>query len=427
MAAKKVRGKNNRRPNQSYQDSSSANPYQQPLAGAAQPGGFRPAYIPAHADTMHGNTSRTNNAYSGTANAAGAYQPSTISTYAQHSRSNGRYTHAAQHPHRVRNIVLIVLAVIVCVAVCAGFAFANYVNSINQTISFDDPEEEQAIQEALTPTVSDDPFYIMLIGSDGRSGVEGERSDVNIVARVDPKTAEVTFISIPRDTAIRLDGYGVQKFNAAYAYNGAPGAISAASNLLGVNISHYAEINFDGVTGLVDALGGVTVDVPMAIDDADAGGSVPQGVQTLDGEHALIFARSRSYVTGDFQRTTDQRILLEAIVNKIMTLPATDIPNVVTQLAKCVKTDMNVTDIVSYAQSFRSQPSVTMYSALMPSKTAQLDGVDYVVCDTSKLQTMMDVINDGGDPSTVTSDSTVSSSAEAEKQGQEATPVLVPD
>jgi len=373
-------------------------------------GSFRPAYTPSSSNRTGGRH--------------GKNLRSTDSGLSEHSRSNAKYSSKAKKKGRGPKIALIVCLSLVVVIAGAASAMALYMNSLNQEIGIDDPEEAAAVEEALTPTVSNQPFYVMIIGSDTRNDGDGQRSDTNIVARVDPSTGTVTIISIPRDTAITLDGYGTQKFNAAYNYGGAAGAIKAAEQLLGVKISHYAEVDFDGMVDLVDAMGGVTVDVPMPINDANAGDvTVDAGLQTLDGAHALVFARSRSYATGDFQRTTNQRMLVEAMVKKMMALPATDLPNVISKAAKCVTTDMNITDVLGYVQTFQKAGSVTMYSAMLPSSTADQNGISYVVCDTATLKKMMAVVDQGGDPSTVTTDSTVSSSAEAQKEGQESTPV----
>jgi LCP family protein required for cell wall assembly len=373
-------------------------------------GSFRPAYTPSSSNRTGGRH--------------GKNLGSTDSGLSEHSRSNAKYSSKAKKKGRGPKIALIVCLSLAVVIAGAASAMALYMNSLNQEIGIDDPEEAAAVEEALTPTVSNQPFYVMIIGSDTRNDGDGQRSDTNIVARVDPSTGTVTIISIPRDTAITLDGYGTQKFNAAYNYGGAAGAIKAAEQLLGVKISHYAEVDFDGMVDLVDAMGGVTVDVPMPINDANAGDvTVDAGLQTLDGAHALVFARSRSYATGDFQRTTNQRMLVEAMVKKMMALPATDLPNVISKAAKCVTTDMNITDVLGYVQTFQKAGSVTMYSAMLPSSTADQNGISYVVCDTATLKKMMAVVDQGGDPSTVTTDSTVSSSAEAQKEGQESTPV----
>lgn len=375
-----------------------------------QAAGFRPAFVPSR-----GNRSvQTENPY--------ISQAPVLNSLEEHSRNNARY--AARKKKTKRNVVIAVLAIFLIVIAGAGTAAAFYMGQINNQISNQDEEQAQAIDAVLkAPEVPDDPFYMMIIGSDSRYDEFGQRSDTNIVARIDPKTATVTLISIPRDTAINLDGYGMVKFNAAYNYYGTAGSIKAASDLLGVNISHYAEVDFSGLVDLVDAIGGVDVDVPMRIEDADAGGVVEAGQQHLDGEHALVFARSRAYTTADFQRTTNQRLLIEAFVKKALSISATELPGIVKTAAGSLTTDMSVSDILGYVMKFQSAEKTTVYSVLMPLTTANEDGVDYVICDKATLAKVMSVVNEGGDPSTVTSDFTVSSSSEAKEKGIEGIPV----
>lgn len=261
---------------------------------------------------------------------------------------------------------------------------------------------------------------MLLVGCDDREGVEGARADTTILARLDPKNNQVTLLSIPRDTAIDIDGYGTQKFNAAYTYGGPSGTIEATKQLCGVEISHYAEVHFEALVDLIDYIGGVDVDVPIGIDDVDAGGKVEAGMQHLDGEHAMIFARSRSYVNGDFQRTANQRLLIEAAVEKVLSMDATEYPGLLTKVSQSMTTDFSVQELLGLVQAFTDEPEITMYSAMVPSTTAELDGVSYVVADVDTLSKMMDVIDEGGDPSTVDYvDTTVTSSKEAEEEGIE--------
>lgn len=330
-------------------------------------------------------------------------------------------THAKHKQGHGKRVALIVVLVIVGVLAIAGIAGALYVNNLNSILQGDDSEENAEIADSLAPTVGDDPFYMVLLGCDDRDGVEGARADTTILARIDPGNATVTLLSIPRDTAINIEGHGVQKFNAAYAFDGTSGAIDATSKLCGVKISHYAEVHFAHLIELIDYMGGVEVDVPMDIDDADAGGKLKAGKQTLNGEQALIFARSRSYATGDFQRTTNQRLLIEAALKKLMSMSATDMPGVITKMAQCITTDYDVSSLIALADKFKNTDDMKIYSALMPIKEATgSDGTSYVVADTKNLEKMMKVIDAGGDPSTVSSnDNTVSSSKEAKKKGAE--------
>lgn len=321
---------------------------------------------------------------------------------------------------RGKKIALGVLAAVVVAVVGVGTASAVYLHSIDDRLTKGDKtdEEIEAIKDVLPPTKNfNEPFYMMLVGSDRRVGDDamGARSDTNIVVRVDPTQNLVTMVSIPRDTKIDIDGHGTNKFNAAYNYDGVAGTIKEADQLLDIDISSYAEINFDELIQLVDSIGGVDVMVDERIDDTDADGStgnpnakriiIEEGEQHLDGESALVFARSRAYVDGDFTRTANQRKLIQAIVDKVLALPISDLPGVIQSAAQCVTTNLSVADILSLAQQFKEGGNLTLYSAMVPSTTADIGGVSYVLTDEPALEEMMRVVEEGGDPSGITASS----------------------
>lgn len=346
--------------------------------------------------------------------AGGAYRPAYNGqnyrgshAVAQYSRNGAQYHAASKKRKKGKRIALGVVCALVVVFLGVGIAVASYIGGVNKELQGDKTSSElQAIDKELTRTTTfTEPFYVMLIGSDARADDEemGQRSDTNIVARVDPTTNTVTLVSIPRDTMINLAGVGTQKFNAAYNYDGAAGVIREAKNLTDISISHYAEIDFSGLVSLVDTVGGVDVQVDERIDDEDAGDVViEEGMQHLNGEAALVFARSRAYVDGDYTRVANQRKLIQAIVDKVLNMSATEIPGVVSAAAKCVTTDLNVTDIVNLALQLRDGDGITIYSATIPSSTQYVDGVSYVVADKQGTKELMKVVDEGGDPTTVT-------------------------
>lgn len=355
-----------------------------------------------HEDTAESQTPEENQSAAQVASAA-------CGTADDYSRDAEQYAHTAvaekaggkaKGKHKVLKRVLIILVILI---VAAGIAAALYVNNINNLLKGDTSEEDQAkINSALTGDVDfDKPFYMLLIGSDARVGdsTMGQRSDTNILVRVDAPSGKVTMVSIPRDTAINYGDYGTIKFNAAYAYDGAAGTIKAANQLTGAKISHYATIDFDGLTQLVDAVGGVDVDVKERIDDPDAGDIViEKGKQHLDGAAALVFARSRAYADGDFSRVSNQRILIEAIADKLKKLDATQLTDTVEAAAKTVTTDMSAQDLVTLALLLHDSPDLTIYSATLPSTTGMVDGASYVFADVPGIQTMMSAVDVGKDP-----------------------------
>lgn len=351
-----------------------------------------------------------------------------------YSRGSSAYSHASakKKSGRGKKIAIGVVAVVLVALIGCGTALALYINGINEKITTGGKTEDQlsAIDEQLVSADLNKPFYMMLIGSDIREGQSQaeSRSDTNILVRVDGSKNQVTMVSIPRDTAIDIDGHGVSKFNNAYTYDGAAGVIREASELCGVEIAHYAEVNFGNLVALVDAVGGVDVEVEERIDDTDADGStgipgakriiIEEGMQHLDGEAALVFARSRAYADGDFTRTENQRKLIQAIVDKVLAMPVTELPGVIEAAAQSVTTDLSVTDIINLAQQFQDEGDLVMYSAMVPSVAQYVNGISYVFTDTGQLAKMMQVVEKGGDPSGITvSDEMLAEALASEQNG----------
>lgn len=247
-------------------------------------------------------------------------------------------------------------------------------------------------------------FYMLVLGSDARVNDATSRSDVMILLRVDPTNGKITMVSIPRDTKVEIEGHGTQKINAAYAFGGAAGAVTAVSQFAGVPILHYAEVHFDELEQLVDDLGGVWVDVPVSNNQTGAsntGQKLNSGYQLLNGSQALAFARERyGYTRGDFQRADNQKLVAQAIVKQVLDQQPTELPGTIQELAGCVTIDLSVSDIASLAQQFQST-GVTFYSATVPSTTQTIDGVSYTITVQDKWDEMMGLVNQGKDPSAV--------------------------
>lgn len=303
---------------------------------------------------------------------------------------------------KLPKILLTVFIVLFVLAVCAGGALALWVNSLNTSMGFEDEAQKQELMEALvTPaqeegTAASKAFYMLILGSDAREGDTASRSDVTMLCRVDPENGIVDLVSIPRDTLVEIDGFGRQKINAAYALGGAAGAVRTVSQFAGVDISHYAEVHFDELEEVVDALGGIWVNVPESF---QAGGmSFNAGDQKLNGEQALAFARERHNVSGgDFGRAQAQRIIVQAIVRQVLDTPPAELPGIVGKLASSVSTDYSVADLVALAQSFQGK-NLAMYSAACPSYSLSIDGVSYVGTMFGEWRAMMQRIDAGLDP-----------------------------
>ena len=314
--------------------------------------------------------------------------------------------------HKGRRIALIVFAVLFTLIVGSGIALAAYVSSLNTSMGFDDKQEEAELKEALQPasasesaTEESTAFYMLILGSDSRDdGETASRSDVTMLARIDPDKGQVDLISIPRDTMVTIEGQGRQKINAAYSFGGASGAVDAVSTFAGVPITHYCEVHFDGLQRVVDELGGIWVDVPESFDVGNGGMSFSAGNQRLNGEQALAFARERYNVSGgDFGRAQAQRLVVQGIIKQVLASPPGQLPGLVSSLASSISTDLSVTDIVAMAQQFQTT-DLTLYSAVCPSYSFTEGGVSYACPMFNEWRDMMCRVDAGLDPNDATAE-----------------------
>lgn len=331
----------------------------------------------------------------------GSYARSTTSASYDPSRSvetrRSRASRGGKGPEKKKlsskeiskRVLIVILALLV---VMAGL-FIWYVLQMGKNMQNID---KSAVQ-ALDPVANDnEPFYALIIGTDSRDMKSRGRSDTLILTRVDPKEKTAHLISIPRDTKVQFEGKTI-KINAAYAYKGAEGAIQAVKDLSGVPINHVVAVNFEGVKTIVDRLGGVTVKVPPKT--SYGGISVPEGVQKLNGEQALTFARVRkTYATGDYQRTDNQRQLVKAVTKEILSTSVDKIPGVVESVTKAVSTDMPLTKLVGLSLKMRGMDIDTMYNAVLPSAPKNINGVSYVVVKEAEWAAMMERVKAGLPP-----------------------------
>lgn len=319
-----------------------------------------------------------------------------------------RPTARSAAPKKRRRFVPVLVTLLVLFVLVGAGAFAYFqVLEGNLHAGLDDDLKNVLVESDVTS----EPFYMLLLGTDKSndreaSGEFGEayRSDSIMLLRVDPVDKKATLVSLHRDTLLDMGEYGNQKLNAAYALGGASYMVETVSKLAGVPISHYAEVNFDGFKDIVDALGGVEVNVPMEIDDADAGGHLDAGLQTLDGDQALILCRSRhaydEFGDGDSYRAANQRLVLSAIAKKVLSSDIVTMTSTVQALSNYVTTDLSITEIVAIAQALNGMDvSKDLYSAMEPTTSLYIDGDGwYEINSLDEWKAMMARVDQGLPP-----------------------------
>ncbi|WP_066831242.1 LCP family protein [Collinsella ihumii] len=331
-------------------------------------------------------------------------RPSTGAASRIYSRDNvGRYSERARQRRRGKRIrravVVTLVALLAFVGTAAGMWFSTITGRLNNSSII-----TSGLTDLLFDTnISQEPFYMLLLGTDGRPGEESYRADSIILARIDAPDKQVTLISIPRDTKIEYNGE-TMKINAAHTYDGAEGMVRAVNELCGVEISHYAEINFEGMQQLIDAVGGIDINATDGVDDPEhLDITIEPGWQHMDGAKALTYARARyQYIDGDYTRMRHQRQVLAALANKILNeLNIANIGGIIESLSSMVVTDLSPQDILSLVNAMRGMNTDEIWSANLPSWAGEdtyIDGQSYVFVHEDKLEKMMARVDAGKDP-----------------------------
>ena len=211
-----------------------------------------------------------------------------------------------------------VFSVFLCAAMAMGCIWAQ------QGLSALGSMTSGLLTGAEANKITKEPFVIYLSGVDTRGELtEKARSDVNILAAVNPVSKRVVLINTPRDYYVDLAGTSDKdKLTHAGLY-GVETSMETLGNLYGVNVDHYIRINFAGFISIIDALGGVDVYSDQAFTSVGSPGyydptTFVEGWNHLDGKAALAFARERhAFASGDIQRGINQMKVIDAMLNKI--------------------------------------------------------------------------------------------------------------
>lgn len=247
---------------------------------------------------------------------------------------DGRYTQrpAPDWRRRIKVTSITVAAVLIVTTVGTYFWADSKLNrEVDLSIVLDRPEAGEGTN-------------YLIVGSDSRAGLtdeqkkklrtgsaEGKRTDSVMILHTGSNGP--TLISLPRDSNVEIptfkgsdsgktyQGTGRQvKLNAAYAEDGPELLVRTVEFNTGLHIDHYVEIGFAGFANIVDAVGGVEMDIPQDIKDTKSGADLKKGKQTLSGEEALAFVRTRYALPGsDLDRTKNQQKFLSALANQVAT------------------------------------------------------------------------------------------------------------
>jgi LCP family protein required for cell wall assembly len=201
------------------------------------------------------------------------------------------------------------------------------------------------------------PFFVAVIGSDARPGVcepvEACLADSIHLIGINPKQRAAAIVGIPRDSYVEVPGQGSHKINDSLFLGGPELVVDTLEQLAGVEVDHSFLTSFEGFRHMIEEVGGLEVEVPYAVSDSASGASLEAGLQRLDGQSALAFARNRkSTPNGDFSRTENQGLMILAALSQMRQEVRRDPARLFTWLiagARYIQTDLTLADLFELA------------------------------------------------------------------------------
>ena len=242
--------------------------------------------------------------------------------------------------------------------------------------------------------LSDFSLFDSLERLDLLSKGDAGRSDTLFVVMLDKSKKNAALLSVPRDTRVKIKGHGWDKINAAFAYGGQKLTRETVQDFLGIKINNYVLVDFQGFKGLVDAVGGVDINVEkrMYYYDPYDGFEIDlrPGMQHMDGKTAMQYVRYRDE-EGDIGRIRRQQKFLMALYKHIASKNIiAKIPGISKQIMSMVKTDLSLKEMVELGNVMRDMVEKDgLKMSMVPGEPEYIDGISYWIPDIPKMRQKM--------------------------------------
>lgn len=257
-----------------------------------------------------------------------------------------------------------------------------------------------------------EPVNILVMGVDigdpgSKEASDPKRTDTMLVVNYNPKTKNINMVSVPRDTRITMNGKKI-KINSAHAINGVNGSIAAVENLLGIEINNYAKIDYEGFRKVIDAIGGVEMDITRNMNYDDPSQNLHIHFQKgttvhLDGKKAEEFFRWRKnnngtgFADGDLGRIENQHKFISKVVEKVKSpsiIPK--IPNILSTIPDYVETDMSPEEIIKYGYAVTKGDKSSINMITLQGEAKYIGNVSYFIYDREKNRDIVYTLKAGG-------------------------------
>lgn len=238
---------------------------------------------------------------------------------------------------------------------------------------------------------------VLLVGADKRPGEQKYRTDTIILAFFDWDTQDLKLLSIPRDSYVQIPGTNSKgRINGAYFSGGQTLLRNTIEYTLGIVVDKYVELDFNGFEKIIEAIGGVRIDVDRRMYKPSEGINIQPGLQTLNGHDALGFVRFRDLLQGDIDRIANQQKFIQALAQQLkQSFTITKAPQLVNIVLDNSQTDYAITEAVGIVSSlFKTDiDNIAMYS--VPGVAKYINGASYWIIDTAAYEEMIKEIAGG--------------------------------
>lgn len=311
--------------------------------------------------------------------------------------SRREFTQDIQRKARIRRILVLAACLLAVVCIAAGVGIATFFGSLDAKLALKDSDVSAALSAAKAETA-----YYAVVTADldlpGSANVT-DGPDAIALVRVDEASRAVTVVSIPPTLQVSLKDGKSHPLREAQTQEGDAALVNAVASFAGVDVAHYVKIDAEGVVRLVDALGGVEVDVAEEVDDPNAGDAyLPAGTQTLDGASALTLLRASNFSDGLETQAANQRALLTALSLRMLGDGSLGFLTTLDNAGGAFQTDLSATSALAVADALRGMDSSAVYGALVPGYETTRDDVTYYVSSSDSWKSMMELVANGEEP-----------------------------
>ncbi|MEG0457730.1 MAG: LCP family protein [Oscillospiraceae bacterium] len=331
--------------------------------------------------------------------------PSKNNYYNEKNPSSNKKPNKRRKPNKKKykplKITLLVIGVIAAGLILALIVYGITIISKLNTTEFTSNLSDLGIEsQGDIPKLDDSTAItnIALFGVDRREKNTNGRSDAIMILSIDRLHNKIKISSIMRDSYVAIEGHGKDKICHAYVYGGAKLAVKTINQNFGLDITEYATVNFAEMAEIIDAVGGIEIEVSEAerkdanlhmVDQVAISGKPldeikKAGLQTLSGMQAVAFARIRNVGNSDFERTDRQREVMEKLFEKALKMPVTNYPNFANKILPITETSLDLGEIIGLSSLFL-RSGVAFEQSRIPNNKDLINGGSLYVNGTSYL------------------------------------------